>query len=253
MRAAGGVTTSSAQAHSVAAHRFSGKTRLVALLGSPVAHSRSPKLQNGVFAALGVDLAYLAFDVPLPKLGDAVRGLRALDVHGAAVTMPLKRAICAYLDKLSPAAELAGAVNTVVNDGGVLTGHITDGVGYALSLQDAGVEFCIIGGVAAIAHGALTPTHDLDVAAPMTVENLERLFAALAPYRPKHATRPDLGVITASLVDDRIVRVLSLDQLIEVKAHVRRPKDRIVEAELRAIRNRLGVMPSTNEGDADLS
>ena len=79
VRAAGGVTTSSTQAHSTASHRFSGKTRLVALLGSPVAHSRSPKLQNGVFAALGVDLAYLAFDVPLPKLEDAVRVLTIAD------------------------------------------------------------------------------------------------------------------------------------------------------------------------------
>lgn len=63
----------------------------------------------------------------------------------------------------------------------------------------------------------------------------------------------ELQVVELSLVDDRIVRVLSLDQLIEVKAHVRRPKDRIVGAELRAIRNRLSLMPSTNEGDADLS
>lgn len=47
--------------------------------------------------------------------------------------------ICAYLDELSPAAQLAGAVNTVVNHGGVLTGHITDGVGYVMSLQDADV------------------------------------------------------------------------------------------------------------------
>lgn len=124
----------------VAFPRFSGKTRLVALLGSPVSHSRSPRLQNGVYEALGVDLAYLAFDVPLNRLEQAVLGLRALDVHGAAVTMPLKRAICAYLDKLSPAAELAGAVNTVVNEGGVLTGHITDGVGYVMSLQDVRVQ-----------------------------------------------------------------------------------------------------------------
>jgi predicted nucleotidyltransferase len=147
------------------------------------------------------------------------------------------------------------------------------------ALQDAGVEFCVIGGVAAIAHGALTPTQDLDVAAPMTVENLSRLLAALAPYHPKHATRPDLGVITASaqelthfrlllldtdlgrldvlktvepigefdqlhmselsLVSDQLVRVITLDQLIEVKAHLRRPKDKIVESELRAIRDRL--------------
>jgi hypothetical protein len=151
--------------------------------------------------------------------------------------------------------------------------------GLLTALQEANVEFCVIGGVAAIAHGALTPTHDLDVAAPMTVENLARLLTALAPHRPKHATRPDLGVITASaeeltrfrlllldtelgrldvlkrvepigefeqlrsipmpLAGERTVSVIDLDQLIEIKAHLRRPKDKIVEVELRAIRDRL--------------
>jgi predicted nucleotidyltransferase len=146
-------------------------------------------------------------------------------------------------------------------------------------LQDAGVDFVVVGGVAALAHGSSTLTRDLDIAAPLTPENLRRLMDALAPYRPHHATRPDLGVIRDSierlskfrlllvdtdlgrldilgevqplgpaaeleaveleLLEGRRFRVLSLDQLIEVKAHVGRPKDRIVEMELRAIRERL--------------
>lgn len=121
--------------------RISGKTRLIALLGSPVSHSKSPGMQNGVFEALGLDFAYLAFDVPLGKEKAAVDALRTLNIHGANVTMPLKRAICDHLDKLSPAAEMAAAVNTIVNEDGVLTGHITDGVGYMMSLEDAGVEY----------------------------------------------------------------------------------------------------------------
>lgn len=125
---------------SSAQHRISGKTRLVALLGSPISHSKSPGMQNGCFEALGLDFAYLAFDVPLEKTASAVEALRVLNVRGANVTMPLKRAICAFLDKLSPAAEMAGAVNTIVNDNGVFTGHITDGIGYTLSLEDAGID-----------------------------------------------------------------------------------------------------------------
>lgn len=121
-------------------HRISGKTQLIALLGSPVSHSKSPGMQNGCFEALGLDLAYLAFDVPIEKVEQAVNALRVLNVRGANVTMPLKRVICGFLDKLSPAAKLAGAVNTIVNDNGVLTGHITDGVGYTLSLADAGID-----------------------------------------------------------------------------------------------------------------
>ncbi|CAM5184025.1 shikimate dehydrogenase (NADP(+)) OS=Castellaniella defragrans OX=75697 GN=HNR28_000940 PE=4 SV=1 [Castellaniella defragrans] len=127
--------------HSANTHqRITGKTRLIALLGSPVSHSQSPAMQNGVFKALGLDFAYLAFDVPLRDIKRAVDALRVLKVRGANVTMPLKHDICRLMDALSPAAEMAGAVNTIVNDNGVLTGHITDGVGYMMSLADAGIE-----------------------------------------------------------------------------------------------------------------
>lgn len=122
-------------------NRISGKTGLIALLGSPVSHSKSPSMQNGVFEALGLDFVYLAFDVGLDQVAQAVAALRVLGARGANVTMPLKRAICGHLDALSPAAEMAGAVNTIVNDGGVLTGHITDGVGYMMSLDDARVAY----------------------------------------------------------------------------------------------------------------
>jgi shikimate dehydrogenase len=120
---------------------ITGKTRLVALLGSPVSHSKSPALQNAAFEALGLDFAYLAFDVGTADVGRGVDALRVLGARGANVTMPLKQAICAHLDALTPVARMAGAVNTVVNEGGVLTGHITDGAGYLRSLDDAGVPY----------------------------------------------------------------------------------------------------------------
>ncbi len=146
------------------------------------------------------------------------------------------------------------------------------------ALLDAGVEFVVIGGTAALAHGAMTPTKDLDVAAPLTEDTLGRLLNALAPFHPRHATRPDLGVVWQSpaeltkfrlllldtdlgrldvlgsveplggfdsletvelpLAIQRPVRVLSLDQLIAVKTHLQRPKDKIVAAELLSIRAR---------------
>jgi len=120
---------------------ITGKTRLVALLGSPVGHSRSPRMQNACFQAAGVDLVYLAFDVQLDRVQEAVQALRLLNVRGANVTMPLKREIGQYLDRLSPSAQLAGAVNTILNEDGVLIGHITDGEGYMMSLADAGVDY----------------------------------------------------------------------------------------------------------------
>lgn len=69
-----------------------------------------------------------------------VQGFRAMKLRGFNVSMPNKTEICQYLDKLSPAAQLVGAVNTVVNDDGVLTGHITDGTGYMRALSEAGID-----------------------------------------------------------------------------------------------------------------
>src|SRR5690606_11502313 len=78
-------------------------------------------------------------------------------------------------------------------------------------LHDSGFEHIVIGGTAAIAHGAATPTQDVEVAAPMTEENLERLLAALRPFHPKHATRPDLGRIPQSIRELTKFRLLLLD------------------------------------------
>jgi shikimate dehydrogenase len=95
-------------------------TRLVALLGHPVAHSLSPRMQNAAFAARGLDWAYVALDVPPEALPDAVHGLVSLGFAGANLTTPHKLA----------AAELvetdAESVNTLVIDGGVVIGRSTD-------------------------------------------------------------------------------------------------------------------------------
>lgn len=135
-------------------------------------------------------------------------------------------------------------------------------------------EFVVVGGVAAVLHGASRLTVDLDVAAPFTEENLTKLLEALRPHRPRHATRPDLSLLDEPmdrlltfrlfLIDTGLgrldvlrevqplggfeqltsvpmrmlgqrVQVLSRDQLIEVKRAVARPKDIEVALELEAI------------------
>lgn len=122
------------------AERITGHTELIGLMAYPIRHSSSPAMHNEAFAYLGLDYAYLAFEVDQDTLKDAVQGMRALKMVGANVSMPNKTVIGQYLDKLSPAAELCGAVNTIVNDNGVLTGHITDGVGYMKSLEDNNID-----------------------------------------------------------------------------------------------------------------
>ena len=106
----------------------------------PIRHSSSPAMHNEAFAKLGLDYAYLAFEVDNDSLEDAVKGLRALKMKGSNVSMPNKTVVHKYLDQLSPAAEMCGAVNTIVNEDGVLTGHITDGIGYMASLKDNHID-----------------------------------------------------------------------------------------------------------------
>lgn len=104
-------------------------TRTVALLGHPVAHSRSPQIHTAAFAAAGVDAVYVTADVAPADLPAAVAGLRALGLLGANVTVPHKQAVVDLVDALSSIAELAGAVNTLWWDGGALAGDNTDVTG----------------------------------------------------------------------------------------------------------------------------
>ena len=122
------------------AERITGHTELIGLMAYPIRHSSSPAMHNEAFATLGLDYAYLAFEVDNDTLEDAVKGLRALKMVGSNVSMPNKTVVGQYLDELSPAAQMCGAVNTIVNDHGKLIGHITDGVGYMQSLKDNNID-----------------------------------------------------------------------------------------------------------------
>ncbi len=122
------------------AERITGHTELIGLIATPIRHSSSPRIHNVAFAKLGLDYAYLAFEVGNEELEDTIKGFRAMKVRGSNVSMPNKTVVHKYLDKLSDAAQMCGAVNTIVNDDGVLTGHITDGIGYMSGLKDAGID-----------------------------------------------------------------------------------------------------------------
>lgn len=121
-------------------NEITGRTRLTGLLGSPVAHSKSPLMHNEAFRLLRLDYVYLCFDVKEDSLKTAFEGLKKLNVAGFNCTMPDKTAICELLDDLSPAAKMIGAVNTVVNENGRYIGHNTDGIGYMQSVKDAGFD-----------------------------------------------------------------------------------------------------------------
>lgn len=117
-----------------------GHTGLVCLLGSPVAHSISPAMHNEAFACHRLDYVYLAFDVAPERFDQVVDALTAMNARGWNCTMPHKRRMYERADQLSLEAQLIGAVNTVVQEQGVLTGYNTDGKGYMAAVRDAGYD-----------------------------------------------------------------------------------------------------------------
>jgi shikimate dehydrogenase len=109
-------------------------TRICCLIGEPVAQSLSPLIHNAGYQALGLNYAYVSFRVK--DIRQAAEGIRGLGIRGASVTIPHKTKVIKYLDKLDPVAEKIGAVNTIVNDDGALTGYNTDGEGALEALEE---------------------------------------------------------------------------------------------------------------------
>lgn len=108
--------------------------KLIALLGHPVTHSKSPQMQNAAFQHLHLPFRYMAFDVEPSRLAEAIDGLKALGFGGANITIPHKVTILPYLDEITPLAKRIGAVNTLYYQNDKLVGDNTDGEGYMASL-----------------------------------------------------------------------------------------------------------------------
>ena len=130
---------------------ITGKTGLLALIGSPVSHSGSPAMYNYSFQKLGLDYVYVALDIKEQDVPQYLDAMRLFKMRGGNVTMPDKIAVAQNVDQLSDAARLVGAVNTIVNEDGKLVGHITDGIGFNDNLRDHGVtiekkKVTIVGG-----------------------------------------------------------------------------------------------------------
>ena len=93
---------------------ITGRTRVAGVLGWPIAHSLSPAMHNAAFEALRLDWVYVPFAVPPENLRAGIAGLRALGFVGANITIPHKQAVMALVDDVTPAADVIGAVNTLV-------------------------------------------------------------------------------------------------------------------------------------------
>lgn len=158
---------------------ISGETKLTGLVGgSGITSSFSPRMHTASFAEVGVDAVYLSFPIAPEMLGEVVQGLQDIAV-GYNVTMPYKTYICKYLDGLSPAARLMGAVNTVEIKDGKSYGHNTDGAGFSENLRvngfnPSGKKVTIVG--AGGAGSAVSTQLALDGAASISIFNIKDEF-----------------------------------------------------------------------------
>jgi len=114
--------------------KIKGSTNIVGLIGHPVEHSFSPPMHNAAFDALGMDYAYVAFDVNPAELQKAIEGARSLNIRGFNVTIPHKIDVMKYLDEIDDVARLIGAVNTI--DFKNLKGYNTDGIGAVRAIEE---------------------------------------------------------------------------------------------------------------------
>ena len=171
-------------------------TRLVALLGHPVAHSRSPAMQNAAFAARGLDWAYVAVDVPPEAIEDAVRALETLGFAGANVTIPHKRAVAQLCDELDAAAERAVSVNTLVFRDGRVLGSSTDGLAVVESVEPEGMSALVLGAGGA-AHAVATALTEAGAGV--------RVASRRDPDWPPRDTEATIVVNATPVVDEALV------------------------------------------------
>ena len=189
---------------------INGKTTTLALIGDPVGHSLSPQMHNYACELLGLNYVYVAYTVKEDGVPAAFDAMRALGIRGFNVTMPCKIAAFEQADRHSEASRIIGACNTIINDGGVLTGHITDGEGYVSMLRDKGVEIagkkitvCGAGG----AGTAIAVQCALDGAKAVSIFNRKSRSwdRALETAEKIRAFRPDCSVSVCDLADQALL------------------------------------------------
>jgi len=117
---------------------INGKTKIIGLIGENIENSFSPLIHNQIILKYFLSFCYLPFQVAETDLGEAIQGIRALNIRGVNITFPYKEKVIEFLDEVEESARRIGAVNTIVNNKGILTGYNTDVVGFKKSLQDNG-------------------------------------------------------------------------------------------------------------------
>ena len=117
---------------------INGKTKIIGVIGENIENSLSPLIHNQIILKHSLNFCYLPFQVAETDLGKAIQGIRALNIRGVNITFPYKEKVIEFLDEVEESARRIGAVNTIVNNKGILTGYNTDVIGFKKSLQNNG-------------------------------------------------------------------------------------------------------------------
>jgi len=117
---------------------ISGKTKICMIIGDPVDHSLSPVMHNIAYQRLNIDDKYVftASKVKKEDLKQVINSVRVMNIKGVSCTMPHKQNVMQYLDNIDPIAKKIGAVNTIVNNNGNLSGYNTDWYGVLAPLAE---------------------------------------------------------------------------------------------------------------------
>jgi shikimate dehydrogenase len=190
-------------------------TALAGVLGFPVAHSRSPAMQNAAFRALGLDWHYVKLPVPPELFEETVRALPASGYRGANVTIPHKLAALELADSVSDAAREIGAANTLTFDGGAIHADNTDAGGFLAALGESprGRTALVLGagGAARAVVWALRDAGAADVSVWNRTAERARELGARAVELPERA---DIVVNATSVgLHDDDLSTLPLDEI----------------------------------------
>ena len=173
---------------------INGKTKIIGIIGKNIENSLSPLIHNQIILKHSLNFCYLPFQVAETNLGKAIQGIKALNIKGVNITFPYKEKAIKFIDEVEESAQRIGAVNTIVNNKGILIGYNTDVIGFKKSLQEDGKfaikgEKAIIlgaGGVArAVVYALLEEGIEEISIFNRTLERAEKIKQNLSSFFPK--------------------------------------------------------------------
>lgn len=197
------------------------KKVITGIIGFPLSHTLSPIMHNAVFKKYGMPWDYRVFETKPEDVGLMLRSMRREGIRGINVTIPHKHAVINYLNKTDKAAAAIGAVNTIVNRNGKLTGYNTDYLGFGRTLKKNRINLkgktVVMLGAGGAAH-ALAYTinsqkpakfYILNIDIPMIERLIKKLRLKKAMYSDISRTKEKDAIIAGA---DFIVNATSVGQ-----------------------------------------